>query len=498
MLKSLGYFIEEATNDRVAVCLMERNVINLILAGVDPSDADALELLTYVRRKYRKVPVVLLFSRLHPERAKEALRLGAMAVLKYPVPAVELRAAILQALEQCGPWPGPSMVAADSDGSADRRATLPFMAASGAAPGRAPHPEALHQGNSSTKVSAAGTAAPMPASVVRPAHRVDPVAGELGIIGNDPNWRQVLDLAETIAATRGSVLIVGEPGTGKSLMARLIHALGPNPQRPFVTFEAAEMADEIGMHATAGMPRAGPTDSVEVAWSNKLHQARGGSLYLDEVDGLPIELQHHLLGEFQYRDDEATSGHPAPRGEVRFLMSTRENLPALIDQRQFREDLYHRIGAISLMLPPLRHRRTDIRLLAEFFRARCAQEFRKSVRGFSRDALSALQRHDWPGNVRELEETVRRGVALCSGPRITSSHLTPMLNHYRPVHPGNTPRPHLPMDIRPLKEALKEPEKRIIIQTLRAFDWNRKETAKVLGINRATLYIKMKKYGIMI
>jgi two-component system response regulator HydG len=467
MLRSLGHFIEEATHDHVAVRLMERSDIDLVLAGVDPAESDALELLRSVRREHREIPAILLFRRLHPERAKEALRRGATAVLRYPVPAAELRAAVLQALQQRAPRPGPAMVAADSEASAERRATTPHLAAA------------------------------LPAAV-GPADRVDPVARGLGLIGNDASWRQVLELAGTIAATRASVLIVGEPGTGKSLLARLIHALGPDPQRPFVTIEPAEMADEIGMHATAGRPAAGPIDSALVAWSNKLHQARGGALYVDEVAGLPIELQDLLLGEFQYRDHEAGTRHPAPHGEVRFLMSTCATLPALIEQGHFRAELYHRLGVISLMLPPLRHRGTDIELLAEFFRAGSAEEFRKRVTGFSRDALEALQRHDWPGNVRELEAAVRRGVALCSGPRITSSHLTPILNHHRPVGPGNTPGPHLPVGIRPLKEALAEPEKHLIIQALQAFHWNRQETAEVLGINRTTLYKKMKRYGLLI
>jgi two-component system response regulator HydG len=294
------------------------------------------------------------------------------------------------------------------------------------------------------------------------------------------------------------VLLVGEPGTGKSLLARLIHALGPDPQRPFVTVEAAEMAEESGMRATAGKPTAGPTDSALVVWSEKINQARGGTLYLDEVAWLPIELQHHLLRELQYRNDEASSGHPAPHAELRFLVSTCEDLPALIEQGQFREELYHRLGVLNLMLPPLRHRGIDIQHLAEFFRARYAEEFRKSATGFSRDALDALQRHDWPGNVRELEAAIQRAVALCSGPRITSSHLRPILDHHRPVHPGNTPRPHLPLGIRSLKAALEEPEKRLIIQALRTFNWNRQETAQVLDIHRTTLYQKMKKYGILI
>jgi two-component system response regulator HydG len=176
-------------------------------------------------------------------------------------------------------------------------------------------------------------------------------------------------------------------------------------------------------------------------------------------------------------------------------MSTAESLPALIEQGGFRQELYHRIGVISLMLPPLRLRGTDIELLAESFRARHAHESRKAITGFTRDALDILQRHDWPGNVRELEAAVRRAVALCTGPRITSSQLAPIINHHLARAGAGTPPPHLHTRIHPLKEALEEPEKRIIIRALRALNWNRQETARVLGINRTTLYKKIKKYG---
>jgi two-component system response regulator HydG len=150
------------------------------------------------------------------------------------------------------------------------------------------------------------------------------------------------------------------------------------------------------------------------------------------------------------------------------------------------------------MLPPLRHRGTDVELLAESFRAHYAREFHKSVGGFTRDALEVLQKHDWPGNVRELEGAVQRAVALCNGPRITSTHLAPIIHHQARSAGGTSSRPKAPMGVRPLKEALEEPEKRIIIQALQAFNWNRQETARVLDINRTTLYKKMKKYNLLI
>src|SRR5205807_8208935 len=188
---------------------------------------------------------------------------------------------------------------------------------------------------------------------------------------------------------------------------------------------------------------------------------------------------------------ESLAGHHGGgHSDVRFLMSTSENLLGLVEQGKFRQDLYHRISVICLKLPPLRHRGTDIEQLAEFFRSRFALEFGKNVVGFTRDALDSLNKHDWPGNVRELEGVIQRGVVLCQGTRITSGHLAPSLGHGRGARSsaGGARSNHLPMSIRPLKEALEEPEKRIIIQALQALNWNRQETARVLDINRTTLY----------
>jgi two-component system response regulator HydG len=517
MLNSLGHYIEEATNDRVAVRLMERQGIDLVLAGVEPADDDALELLTYVRRKHREVPVILLFPRARPDRAKEALRQGAMAVLKYPVPAAELRAAVLQALDQSGGRPARDPVGGNAGPAPASRAdskpaAVPLMASGGLppapavrggspaaagagagldpSPGANPGPAPAQATPTSAQVTAAGPA-------VAAMQRLEPFVRDIGLIGHDPTWCRVIDLAGTLAATRASVLILGEPGTGKSLVARLIHSLGLHPDRPFVTVEASAMADASAIREAAESPSRAPA-TPPMDWSDTLSQARGGTLYLDEVSGLPTELQIHLLRALQSRDFEATAAaHAAAPGDVRYVMSTRESLPALIEQGRFRQELYHRVSIISLMLPPLRHRGTDIELLAESFRARYAQESRKAVTGFSREALDILQRHDWPGNVRELEAAVQRAVALCTGPRITPSQLAPIIDHRRPARAGaGVPPPHLRREIHPLKQALEEPEKRIIIQALQAFNGNRQETARVLDINRTTLYKKIIKYKI--
>jgi two-component system response regulator HydG len=328
--------------------------------------------------------------------------------------------------------------------------------------------------------------------------RPEQVVREMGLVGHDATWRSVIELAGALAARRVSVLILGEPGTGKSLVARLIHSLGSRPDRPFITVDALEMAHEFAHRETAESPSRA-TAAPPPNWSDKLSQARGGTLYLDEVSALPTELQLHLSRELRAPSFAATDTQAAAQGDIRYLMSTCDSLSALVDQGRFDERLYHRINVISLTLPALRHRGIDIELLAESFCAGHAHKFGKEVAGFTREAMDILHRHDWPGNVRELETTVRQAVTLCTGSRITASHLAPIVNHHRHWRAiAGTPPPQLHMGKHHLKEALEEPEKRIIIKALQAFNWNRQETARVLDIDRATLYKKMKKYGLLL
>ncbi len=201
-------------------------------------------------------------------------------------------------------------------------------------------------------------------------HRLELITRELGLIGNDPSWRQVLELAGTLAPTAASVLILGEPGTGKSLVARLLHALGPDANYPFVSIETSAMSDGfVTSESEALSPPNSDAVSPSVTWAQRLNQARGGTFYIRELAGLPMDLQHNLLRELQFRDFGATAAHPQALSEVRFLMSTSENLPVLMEEGRLRQELFHRVSAVSLMLPPLRHRGTDVELLAESFRA---------------------------------------------------------------------------------------------------------------------------------
>jgi two-component system, NtrC family, response regulator HydG len=194
------------------------------------------------------------------------------------------------------------------------------------------------------------------------------------------------------------------------------------------------------------------------------------------VASLPLRVQLKLFHELGFGDREPSNGQPPATEHPWVVTSTSQDLPALIEKGRFHEDLYHRIRVVSLILPPLRHRGTDIELFAQSFLARYAHEFHKPVDGFTSDAFDILRKHNWPGNVRELEAAIRRAVALCNGLRITPSNLAPIA----------------------LKEALAESEKRIIADALLAANWNRGRTAKALGLDRTTLYMKMRKYDLLI
>jgi two-component system response regulator HydG len=318
-------------------------------------------------------------------------------------------------------------------------------------------------------------------------------------VGCDPSLRQAIELAGTIASTQTPVLIVGESGTGKALLARMIHALSSRRDLALAAFDHSVLTDVLAeQERPADSMNGGAHADAETDWSIKLHQAHGGTLFINEVAALSDSLQGRLLQALQEREFESGGLHGMVP-DVRFLLSSSDNLPALVEQGRFRQDLYHRISVICLKLPPLRHRAADIEPLAESFRTRFNQEFAKNIVGFTHDALESLMKYDWPGNIRELKAVIRRGVILCQGSRITSGHLASSLAYPRSsrTSPGGT-RGHLPLSIRPLKEALEEPEKRIIIQALQALNWNRQETARVLDINRTTLYKKMKKYGLLV
>lgn len=472
MLQTLAVQLEEAPNDPAAVRRLERGGVDVIVAGVEPEDPDCLELLHYMKRKFPALPVILLFSVGDAERTREARQRGADAVLRFPLPATQLRAAVSQALGQAEP--SARTVVGAMTSPSDGRASHTALKGSGAV-------ESAH-GWTFLNGSAGN-----PSSMGDSGHLREPPA----LIGEDESLRQTLELAETIASTRATVLIQGEEGTGKSLMARIIHQRSPRSGSPFVEVRCSEeSAGEIDRLLFGERPMLRP------AVPGQIERAEGGTLYIDDVASLGPELQAKLLRLLRDGVYEPIGASRPERADVRVILGTRENLEERVARGGFRQDLWYRMSVATLKLPPLRHRGTDLDRLAEHFRFRAAQRNSRMVSGFSSEAMAMMRRYHWPFNIQELEAVVERAVLICRGRLIEPSDLifssSPSSNRGSGEFRGDLSH------IRPLKEALEEPEKQIILEALKALGWNRQETARMLDINRTTLYKKMKKYGLLV
>lgn len=484
MLHSLGHPLLEAPSDRVAVRMLESDPAELVLAGADPGDPDALEFVSYLKRKHPRVPVVVVWSSGLPDRSREAIQHGAVSSLKFPLPATQLRAAVSQALGQPEP-PGASAV----------HPARPHAAETSTNGNGHAHSNGNGNGHGELKPHLNGHG-PIPPTAA-PRYSASPMAAA-PLIGDDPGWKQAIELAGTIAPSRAPVLIVGERGTGKTIVARHIHARSPRRDQPCVELSCATLKDaalEAELFGRRGLPG-------EPDWPGRLAQAHGGTLILDDVAALPTGIQYKLLRVLQAGEYEPVGSTVPARADVRLILTSDEDLAGLVESGLVRRDFHYRISVVTLKLPSLRGRYRDIEPLAEHFRARFAREIGREVGGFTPEAMVALRGHDWSGNVIELENVVERAVVQCRGHRIDRDHLSLAPRPAPPApsaigHGAVAQRRTARLGLVSLKEALEGPEKQIILEALEALNWNRQETARVLDINRTTLYKKMKKYGLL-
>ena len=308
------------------------------------------------------------------------------------------------------------------------------------------------------------------------------------IIGHDYRMLQVYDVIESVADTRTTVLITGESGTGKTLTARAIHRRSSRAGGPFVEVACGALPETLLESELFGH-KAGSFTGAIADKMGKFAQAHGGTIFLDEIATASPGLQVKLLRVLQDMEFEPVGGTETKRVDARVVLATNQDLAELVAQRQFRQDLYYRINVVSIHIAPLRERISDIPLLSKHFLERYAAQNNRKFTGFSEDAMNMLQRYQWPGNIRELENVIERAVILTKGPLVQMTDLPAPLHRQTDGHASGSASGQL-------KEALQDPERRIILQTLETYTWNRQMTAEALGINRTTLYTKMKKYGI--
>ena len=421
----------------------------LVVADMNMPRCGGMDLLRSIRKRHDAVAVIMITGFGKIETAVEAIKLGAVDYLTKPVVDDELRIAVGKAMQQ--------------------HALL--------------------------------------AEVKTLRDQLSERFGMDNLIGSDYRMQKVYDLVEAVAESKTTVLIEGESGTGKSMVARAIHTHSPRRAGPFATFSCGAIPETLLESELFGHVR-GAFTGADHDKPGKILSADGGTLLIDEINSATPALQLKLLRVLQEKQFEPVGSTQTRQVDVRFVLATNQSLTDLVAQGTFREDLYYRINVVNIKMPSLCERLGDIPLLVEHFLAKYAKETGKKRR-LAPEALEALKCHDWPGNVRELENAVERAVVLSRQPVIGVDDLPDTVRAggvgLTAASSGSVAAGEGLIRIgalaggwqaTPLAAALQDPERQIILAALEANGWNRQETARQLDINRTTLYKKIKQYAL--
>ena len=429
-LREQGYQVVEAAGASTAIASMEAGHVDLVVADIQLEDGDGFQVLQHCRKTAPETSVILMTGYATVETGIDALRAGAFDLLTKPLLDEELSLAIDRALSQ----------------------------------------RKVIQENRNLK------------------QQLDERFGKENIVGQDPRMRKVFEAIDSVADTRATVLITGESGTGKSLIARALHRCSSRRDGPFVEIACGALPETLLESELFGHV-AGAFTGANANKLGKFMQADQGTIFLDEIGTASPSMQVKLLRVLQDFEFEQVGGGETFKVDTRVILATNEDLETAVAEGRFRQDLYYRINVINVRLPSLRERVSDIPVLAQHFLDCVTPEVSRTVLGFTTEALDALGGYAWPGNVRELQNVVERAVLLGKSDYVGKDDLP---SHVLASSPATAPR----AKGRTLKEALEGPERAIILDVLESNGWNRNLTADSLGINRTTLYKKMKRLGL--
>jgi transcriptional regulator with GAF, ATPase, and Fis domain len=320
--------------------------------------------------------------------------------------------------------------------------------------------------------------------------------GRTRIVGVSRSWQEALQQAGRVAPSETTALITGETGTGKELIAQLIHQGSPRADRPFVAINCAALPEQLLESELFGYEKGAFTGAV-AAKAGRLEQAAGGTLFLDEIGEMSPLVQAKLLRVLQEREFQRLGGTRTLRADVRVVAATNRDLGAAIARGEFREDLFYRLNVFEIAIPPLRERREDVLVLAEAFLEELGPTIGRPAAGISRDARDWLLAYPWPGNVRELRNAIERALLLCDGGLITRDHLPAAVGRpeeVRSVNGNGVLDPAAPLP--PGGVDLDDVERAYVEKALGQTRGNRSKAARLLGLTRAQLYSRLDKYGL--
>ncbi len=431
-LKEEGYAVVTATDGKSGLQAFENSSPSLVISDIRMPDFSGLDLLGRVKSASPDTPVILITAFGTVADAVDAMKLGAADYVLKPVNSDELKLSIQRALE---------------------------------------HQHVLDENRYLR-------------SFADTAFRFE------NIVGASKKMRGVFDVALQVAGRDSTVLITGESGTGKELLAKAIHQNSLRASKPFITINCGAIPENLIESELFGHKKGSFTGALADR-SGKFEAANQGTVFLDEIGDLPANLQVRLLRVIQEREIDKI-GYPKPIPvNVRIIAATNRDLSALIEDGQFREDLFYRLSVVTIEIPPLRERRDDISLLLDHFLRKHCGRYQLAIPTVTEDAADLLARYAWPGNVRELENVIERMVVLGQSGVIRSEELPSHIRHAKSrISAINLKLPDEGI-------SLEEVEKEILVQALERHQWNQTRAARYLNLSRKTLIYRMEKFGLM-
>jgi len=426
-LTSAGFDVDQASTAEAGLRIVDR--ADLVLTDLKLPSMDGLQMLALIRRQNAQVPVVMMTAFGSVETAVEAMKAGATDFLLKPFSLDHLMQVIHKALEM----------------------------------------RALREENRQLKE-------------------------ELGrryeydnIVGRSPSMQEIFATIERVAPTRATVLLAGESGVGKDLIARAIHFHSPRRDRPLVKINCTAIPENLMESELFGYEK-GAFTGAQTSKPGKFEQADSGTVFLDEIGDVPAAIQVKLLRILQEREFERLGSNVTRHIDVRVVAATNQDLRAALEQGTFREDLYYRLNVVPMNIPPLRERKQDIPFLANHFLRKLAPDSGSQVESITDAAMEKLMAYHWPGNVRELENVIERSLVMCTGKQLDEAD----------IKLENAPRPRAQSDSHFLPEGLTldQYEQDLIREALRRADGNKSQAARLLGLTRNALRYRLTQMGL--